>query len=143
MTPWTVARQAPLSIKSSRQEYWSGLPFPPPGDLPDPRIKPRSPELQEDFFFYCLSHQAIHGSNSIQFSSVTQSCPTFRNPMNHSTPSLPVHHQLLEFTQAHVHRVSDAISSSVTPFSSCPRSSAASGSFPMSRLFTSGRVQTQ
>ena len=91
-------------MEFSRQKYWSGSPVPSPGDLPDPRIKPRSPELQEDFFFYCLSHQAIHGSNSIQFSSVTQSCPTFRNPMNHSTPSLPVHHQLLEFTQAHVHR---------------------------------------
>ena len=44
-----------------------------------------------------------------QFSSVTQSCPTLCNPMNRSTPGLPVHHQLLEFTQTHVHRVSDAI----------------------------------
>ena len=46
---------------------------------------------------------------SVQFSSVTQSCPTLRNPMNHSTPGLPVHHQLPEFTQTQVHRVSDAI----------------------------------
>ena len=38
-TPWTVARQAPLSVGFSRQKYWSGLPCPPPGDLPDPRIK--------------------------------------------------------------------------------------------------------
>jgi len=45
----------------------------------------------------------------IQFSSVTQSCPTLCDPMNHSMPSLPVHHQLPEFTQTHVHRVSDAI----------------------------------
>ena len=45
----------------------------------------------------------------IQFSSVIQSCPTFCNPMNCSTPGLPVHHQLPEFTQTHVHRVSDAI----------------------------------
>ena len=44
-----------------------------------------------------------------QFSSFTQSCPTLCNPMNHSTPGLPVHHQLPEFTQTHVHRVSDAI----------------------------------
>ena len=43
------------------------------------------------------------------FSSVTQSCPTLCDPMNYSTPGLPVHHQLLEFTQTHVHRVSDAI----------------------------------
>ena len=46
--------------------------------------------------------------NSVQFTSVTQSCPTLCDPMNHSTPGLPVHH-LLEFTQTHIHRVSDAI----------------------------------
>ena len=44
-----------------------------------------------------------------QFSSVAQSCPTHCDPMNHSTPGLPVHHQLPEFTQTHVHRVRDAI----------------------------------
>jgi len=55
-----------------------------------------------------------------QFSSVTQSCPTLCDPVNHSTPGLPVHHHLPEFTQTHVHQVSDAISSSVVPFSSCP-----------------------
>ena len=46
---------------------------------------------------------------SVQFSSVSQSCPTLCDPMSPSTPGLPVHHQLLEFTQTHVHRVSDAI----------------------------------
>ena len=50
VTPWTVARQAPLSMRFSRQEYWSGLPFPSPGDLPDPGIEPRSPALQADSF---------------------------------------------------------------------------------------------
>ena len=44
--PWNVVYQASLSMGFSRQEYWSGLPFPPPGDLPDPRIEPRSPALQ-------------------------------------------------------------------------------------------------
>ena len=44
--PWTVAHQAPLSTEFSRQEYWSGMPFPSPGDLPDPGIKPGSPALQ-------------------------------------------------------------------------------------------------
>ena len=76
-----------------------------------------------------------------QFSSVTQSYPTLCNPMNRSTPGLPVHHQLLEFTQTHVHQVGDAIQpshSSVVPFSSCPQSLPASGSFPMSQLFTWG-----
>ena len=47
-TPWTVAHQAPLSIGFSRQEYWSGLPFLSPGDLPNPGIEPRSPALQAD-----------------------------------------------------------------------------------------------
>ena len=45
-TPWTVARQAPLSMGFSRQEYWIGLPFPSPGNLPNPGIKPGSPALQ-------------------------------------------------------------------------------------------------
>ena len=72
-----------------------------------------------------------------QFSSV-QSCPTLCDPMNRTTPGLPVHHQLPEFTQTHIHRVSDAIqhiSSSGVPFSSCPQSLPASESFPMSQLF--------
>ena len=50
VTLWTVARQAPLSMGLPRQEYWSGLPLPSPGDLPDPGIKLRSPALQVDFF---------------------------------------------------------------------------------------------
>ena len=48
VTPWTVAYQAPPSMRFSRQECWSGLPFPSPGDLPDPGIKPGSPALQTD-----------------------------------------------------------------------------------------------
>ena len=48
VTPWTAAYQAPLSMEFSRQEYWSGLPFSTPGDLPDPGIEPRSPVLQAD-----------------------------------------------------------------------------------------------
>ena len=50
-TLWTVALQAPQSMGFSRQEYWSGLPRPPPGDLPDPGVKPTSPALQAGFFF--------------------------------------------------------------------------------------------
>ena len=48
VTPWTIALQVPLSLGFSRQEYWSGLPFPSPGDLSNPGIKPGSPELQVD-----------------------------------------------------------------------------------------------
>ena len=100
----------------SRQEYWSGLPFPSPGDLPDPGIETESLTLQVDL--YLLSHKGspevwlVHVKqtfSSVQFSSVAQSCPTLCNPMNSSTPGLPVHHQLPEFTQTHVHRVSHAI----------------------------------
>ena len=46
--PWTIAHQAPPPIEFSRQEYWSGLLFPPPGELPDPEIEPRSPAWQAD-----------------------------------------------------------------------------------------------
>ena len=76
-----------------------------------------------------------------QFSSVTQWCPTLCNPMDCSTPGLPVHHQLLEFTQnsCPVSRwCHPTISSSVVPFSSRLQSFPASGSFPVSKFFSSG-----
>ena len=77
----------------------------------------------------------------VQFSSAAQSCPTLCDPMNHSTPGLPVHHQLPEFTQTHVLQVGDAIQPShplLSPFSSCPQFLQVSGSFPVSQLFTWG-----
>ena len=55
VTPWTVAHQTPPSMEFSRQEYWSGLPFPSPGDLPEPGIEPRSPALQKQMLYH-LSH---------------------------------------------------------------------------------------
>ena len=58
VTPWTVARQAPLFTGFSRQEYWNGLPFPSPGDLPSPRSEPRSPRCRQTP--YSLSHQGSH-----------------------------------------------------------------------------------
>ena len=115
VTPWTVACQAPLSMRFSRQEYWSGLPWLPPGDLPDPGIEPASllpPTLAEGSLASVgKPPSSAKEYYSVQFSSVTQSCPTLCDPMNHSTPGLPVHHQLLEFTQTHVRRVGDAIQS--------------------------------
>ena len=57
-TPWMVARQGPLSVGFSMQEYWSGLLCPPPGDLPDSEIEPASPALQADSLL--LSHQGSH-----------------------------------------------------------------------------------
>ena len=81
----------------------------------------------------------------VQFSSVAQSCPTLCDPMNRSTPGLPVHHQLPEFTQTQCpssQRCHPAISSSVVPFSSCPQSFPELGSFPMSQLFVRMRWPT-
>ena len=63
----------------------------------------REKNVSSEFFFY---RTFIH---IFMFSSFAQSCPTLCNPMNCSTPDLPVHHQLREFTQTHVHQVSDAI----------------------------------
>ena len=57
-TPWTVAHQAPPSMGFSRQEYWSGLPFPSPGDLPNPGIEPGSPALQTDAFTVWATREA-------------------------------------------------------------------------------------
>ena len=89
---------------------------------------------------FLLLSRTIYICSLPQFSSVSQSCPTLCDPMNHSTPGLPVHNQLLESTQTHVHRIYDAIQSyhSVVPFSSCPHSFPASRAFQMSQLFTSG-----
>ena len=147
VTLWTTAHQAPLSRGFPKQEYWSGLPFPSPGDLANqgwnlslrhllhwqvdslPLVPPGKP-------VYIWNIYKMEFYLAVQFSSVTQSCLTLCNPMNCSTPGLPVHHQLLEFTQTHIHRVDDAISSSVIPFSSCPQSLPASESFPMSQHFT-------
>ena len=70
-----------------------------------------SPHLHKvlDLEWKCPNLTSFLYFNSIQFHSVTQLCPTLCDPMNHSTPGLPVHHRLPEFTETHVHRVSDAI----------------------------------
>ena len=60
-TPWTVAHQAPLSVGFSRQECWSGMPCPPPGDLPDPGIEPASPALAGRFFTSSATWEAPGG----------------------------------------------------------------------------------
>ena len=113
-----VAHQAPLSMVFLRQEYWSGLPRPPPGDLPDQGIEPESlmsPTLAGGFFTAgtlrpesemertpevpaSIQDEALFDCTKPSCSSVAQSCPTLCDPMNRSTPGLPVHHQPLEFT---------------------------------------------
>ena len=117
-------------MEFSRQEYWSGLSFPPPGNLLDPGIKPMSPvslALAGRFFtteppgkLLVRCHYNAFQFSSVQFSSAAQSCLTLCDPMDCSTPVLPVHHQLLEFTQTHVHWVGDAIQPSHPPLSPSP-----------------------
>ena len=68
MILWTVAHWAPLSMEFPRQEYWSGLPCPTPGGLPDPGIKPRSPELQVDSLLSEPAGKPHCKGNSLQFS---------------------------------------------------------------------------
>ena len=75
---------------------------------------------------WSFQDQRVSSFSSIHFSSVAQSCPTLCDPMNRSTPGLPVHHQLPEFTQTHVHRVSDAMQPShplSSPFPPAPNPS--------------------
>ena len=140
-TSLTVDFQVPLSLEFSREEYWSGLPFPFPGYLPHPRIKPRSPTLQADslpsepprkpkntgvgslsllqrIFLTQESNWGLLHCRWILYQLsyrvkvkvlVAQSCPILCNPMDCSMPGFPVHHQLPELAQTHVHRVNDAI----------------------------------
>ena len=96
------------------------------------------------FSIYILS-MCMYTYTHIQFSSVTQSCPTLCDPMNRSTPGLPGHDHLPEFTQTPVHRVGDAIQPShplLSPFPPAPKFLPASESFPMSQLFTWGGQST-
>ena len=86
--PWTTAHQVPLSMGFSRQEYWSGLPFPPPGDLTDPGVKPRSPVLQEDSLLSEPPEKPISFTftNFISKENVCaqwlQLCPTLCDPIH-------------------------------------------------------------
>ena len=100
--------------------------------------------LSLPFSFY-LVFSLKFSSLSLQFSWAAQLCPTLCDPMNRSTPGLPVHHQLPKFSQTHAHWVGDchpAISSFVVTFSSCPQSLPVSGSFPISQLFSWGGQST-
>ena len=84
----TIACQAPLSLGFSRQEYWSGLPCPPPGDLPDPGTEPRSPALQADSLPAELPGKP-HGGPAAA-AKLLQSCPTQWDPIDSSPPGSPV-----------------------------------------------------
>ena len=133
VTPWTVACQAPLSMEilQARILVLVAISF------------SRGSSPPRDWtYISCIGRQTLyHWATCIQFSSVARSCLTLCDPVNCSTPGLPVHQQLPEFTQTHVHWVGDAIQPS-HPLSSVPfsflQSFPASMSFPMSQLFASG-----
>ena len=139
-TLWTIARQTPLPTGFSRQEYWSGLPYPTPGDLPNPGIEPTSPlslALAGRFF----TTSAIWKAHILcQLSSVVQSCNSLRPlALQHTklpcpTPSPGACSNSCPSSQWY----HPNISSSVVPFSSRLQSFPASGSFQMSQFFTSG-----
>ena len=121
-TPWTIAHGPPPSVGFSRQEYWSGSPFPSPGALPNPGIKPGSPTLQADAFSSVQSLSRVDSLRPHGPQYTRSPCPSpTPGVYSNSYPSSRGCHP--------------AISSSVTPFFSSPQSLPASGSFPMSQLF--------
>ena len=116
VTPWTVARQAPLSVRFSRQEHWSGLPFPSQ-----------------------VLILLVHFSRSVVSDSLRLHEPQY------TRPSLPITNSRSSLKLMSIESVMDihpTISSSIIPFSICPQSFPASGTFPMSRLFTTDDQNT-
>ena len=115
-TPWTAAHELPCPSSAPRVH---------PNPCPlrrwcHPTISSCHPLLLLPSIFSNIRvfpNESVLHISSVLFISVAKSCPTLCNPMNHSTPGLPVHHQLLEFTQTHVHRVGDAIQPSHPPLS--------------------------
>ena len=85
-TPWTVAYHAPLSMGFSRQEYWSALPFPSPGDLPKPGIQPGPPTLYAD----ALPSEPLKLCAAATAAKSLQSRPTLCDPTDGSPPGSPV-----------------------------------------------------
>ena len=150
----------------SRQGYWSGLPFPSPGDLPNPGIEPRSPTLQADALpseppgkqnaskfsllrrndlIYTLSDVflfvicEIISLSSVQFSHSVMSESLLPHKLEHARPPCPSPTPGVYSNSCPSSRwCLPTISSSVIPFSSCLQSFPASRSFPMSQFFTSG-----
>ena len=94
----------PLVGKIPWRQYWQPTPVFLPGKSHEQRIL-----ASYNLWGHKELDMTKRLTNTHQFSSVAQSCPTLCDPMNCSTPGLPVHHQFLEFTQIHIHRVSDAI----------------------------------
>ena len=135
-TPWTVIHQAPLSMRFSRQECWSGLPCPPPRDLPDPGIELgslKSPALAGRLYTTSVTWEA-HNSTSVQFSHSVVSDSLRSHESQHARPPClsptPGVHPDSHPSSQWCH---PAISFSVVPFSSCPQSLPASESLYLNK----------
>ena len=138
LTSWTVARQCPLSMGFPRQEYWSRLLFPSWGGLPNPGIKPASPESPALASGFLTAEPPWKPRSHFQFSSVQFSHSVVSDSLwphesQHARPPCPsptpgVHSD----SRPSSRWCHPAISSSVVPFSSCPQFLPASESFPMS-----------
>ena len=89
VTPWTLAHQAPLSMGFSGREYWSGLPFASPGDLPDPGIEPASPALQTDSLLSEPPGKYLFSISSVQFSHWVMSSSLWPHGLQHAWPPCP------------------------------------------------------
>ena len=136
VTPWTVAHQALLSMGFPRQEYWNGLPFSTPGDLPDPGIELASPALAGKFFTTVPHGEAF---SSVQFSRSVMSDCLWPHELQHAMPPCPSPTPGVYSNSCPLSRwCHPAISCSVISFASCPQSLPASGSFQMSQLFAWG-----
>ena len=107
LSGWEFESESPSVVSNSWQPHGLYSPWNSPGE----NTGVGSLSLLQEIFPTQGSNSGLPHCRQIlyQFSSVTQSCPTLCDPMNRSTPGLPVHHQLLEFTQTHVHQVGDAI----------------------------------
>ena len=137
-TLWTAAHQAPLSIGFSRQEYWSGLPCPPPGDLPNQGSNPGL--LHAGRFFTNWASREALCALSVQFSSVAQSCLTLLTPLtaaHQASLSITNSRSLLKLMSIESVMPSNHLIL-CPPLLLPPSTFPSSGSFPMSQFFTSG-----
>ena len=136
-----VAYQASPSMGFSRQEYWNGLPFPSPGDLPDPGIELGYLTLEAGAFILWATGKPYRVSVQFSRSVVSDSLPP--HELQHARPPCPSPtHRVHSNSRPSSQWCHPATSSSVVPFSSCPQTLPASESFPMSQLFAWGGQST-
>ena len=117
VTPWTAARQAPLSMGFLRQEYWSGLPFPSPRDLPNPGIEPVVPALAGRFFTICTTREAMSSHTTILILLLFMRNFKMVPHVNAENLQKPMqkHHPLVENENCNLHRGHIFVISTMSP----------------------------